>query len=313
MAAKQVPVPISQPWVKYTHWIQTPKKVIQEVHWNSSSSNVQVGSQTYQQAANIFSLRQQCLPSSCSMLKWQISQENIWRDAVGTAPDPSNANGFIANNENLGNDCLNVLYFATPQYRRVAYLAAIPDRSITRDGWVPGAPTPFFTAVSNYLNALAGGPIGGPPSFPLPPQQTAWGYLPIAYGADTPAAVPIGNINIVATQPLLTVVTLTAHGLTAGQVARISKMPGANVNWPVNQRFLVNAVTDALTVVLQAVTPFSSSVTLDSPGGLIQQQFRIFEPYSYYSIDQPGTRKRGNTQLSPKGRNKVKYNIGYPG
>jgi hypothetical protein len=305
----QPAIPINGNYNKLTMFMSTPTKRFSEVHWNISQAVANDVSLTTNAAA-LATLRAACLPTGCNLYKWTLSQENVWRDAYQpTLGVPYTIYGTEP--ENLGNDCLNVFLQGTVQYRRVMYFGAVPDSSVTNDGFVQPAGNAWFAAFKAYMIGLAGTQLGpNAPSNPVVNSQ--WGFLPIMQGAGAPPIVPIAAEIFTAGATTFTVATTANHGCNPGDVVRISKVQGANTAYPINQLWLVQAAPTVLTLTLGGFAP---QATIDNPciplTGFLQKRIRVFQAYSNWLVEAVGSRNRGVRENSVLGRRKRKRTIGY--
>ena len=298
-------------WNKLSIVISTPTKKMTEVHWLSVQTPIGYGDANYNAVVAVVNARAALMADNCNVVNWTLSQENVWRDAIGpNAPIP-NPQG-MGESENLGNDSLNIYYTAGPQYRRTAYMGAIPDSSVTGDLWVPGAANPFYPALVNYLNLLAAYSADNPPNVNPLPTQSLFGFLAVDMSNTCPV-VNILSYAIVAGQSTFNVVCDAAPGVISGSVVRISRAGATSSSYPVDQLWTVKAVAGGTTLTLQSYPFAFNSTPLVPQGGKLQNKNRIFVPYVNWSVSGPGKRNRGVRTDSVLGRRKRKYNIGYPG
>jgi hypothetical protein len=309
---KQPVIPILGNPVRLTFWIETPTKVIQEVNWSNYAGDI-TNPAFINQAQALANLRAACMPSGVSLLQWEGSQENVWRDAIDSGGTLF-VEGIKTETENLGNDNLPVLmYAAVTQYRRTQFLCGIPDTNVTSDQYAPAAPGGFNTNVNRYLTALASINSAVPPPVTPPPGNTTWGYLPILINDPRVPLCNIMTFTFTTGQTLWTITTNVAHQCSVGDVVRVSAVQGVNKQFPLNQLWMVNSVPNATSLTLQGFPPSIVPVPAPVSGGKVQKKIRIFQLYTSYSIQRPSSRNRGNRALSPIGRRKKKYNLGFPG
>src|ERR1017187_5278532 len=103
--ARQPAVPIAGFPLKFTMVLKTPTKTLTEVHWHATLETDNATTQAINDDATaLATARIATLPNDCSMVEWNLSQENVYRDAYSNlAPLPDSLSYALA--ENLGNDC----------------------------------------------------------------------------------------------------------------------------------------------------------------------------------------------------------------
>lgn len=308
---KQPAVPISGTPIKLTFLIKTPTKKFTEVHWNNSVVDLE-NPLLNDDCNNLAIARCKSLPVDCKMLHWQLSKENVYRDAWPNAGG-SLPKGLITDKDNQGNNTLPVYMSAGTQYRRTMFLGAIPDSVIGDDLYKPEENTIFKTWITSFLAILTGVDPGAPVGSAALAPNNQWGFLPRLVNDPTVPVVPIDFFTFASGKPDFTVVTTLAHGCSVGDVVQISKVQGANAQFPMNQLWVVQSTGTDTTMDLQGFPPSVIPADTGLSGGFLQRKVRTFQKYDGYAIGQPSARNRGNSIETPKGRHKVKYNIGWPG
>lgn len=295
--ALQPAIPIDASYARVTMFITTTSKTVSEVHWlvtpgTSAQDGLTAGSQ-------LAALRSAMLCGDGKIIEVRCSLENVFRDSLvdaTTADLPPT--GFEP--ENVGNDCLKARFEGTSLYRRIAYLGAIPDDCITKDGYVPGANVNFNKALKLFFTSL-----GGTPSSP----NIRWGFLVINKNPGVAPVCQIANMQGTAGSNTVTVQTKQAHLLANLDVVRLSRVPNASATLPFNQLWQV-LVTDATTFQILNF-PTLPALLIKGPGGTAQKQIKTIQRYTSAQLDGVGTRKRGGRAFLPLGRSKKKRTIGY--
>lgn len=296
--ARQIAIPIQGQVPRVTFFIKTNTKTITETHWAPSISGGL--SNILQLAANLAISRFAVCSGDAQMIEIRASQENVYRDSlVDTTVAFLQSAGYPQ--ENVGNDCLYIRMNSGTQYRKILYLGAIPDPVIAGDTYENAAIAGYDVALRRYLSRLCGADAQN---------FGSWGYLAVSQDPLLAPRVQVLSVDGVFATQTVTVTTAQGHGLLTNDIVRLSRVPGANIQAPVNQLWAVTTLT-ATTFTLQNFPGFVANFNLGR-GGTSQKMIKTFVPYTDFAIEKTaGTRKRGGRTFLPLGRLKRKYTVGY--
>lgn len=331
--AKQPTIPVLGKWIRMTMFMSGPKKSITESHWYNSQSvtdmqsvlNLVVGTT----AAAIAYARWWLLADPCTMDEVRVSQENVYKDSLVSTVPLTFGTRISASNLwplNTGNDCLEYRIEGTQQYRKSLFLGLIPDGVIQGGQYAINNPAatkadiPFYFdgKMQAYFNALA-----GTPPFTAAP-QTTWGTLVISKDPTLSPRCNIVDVSYIAptagppaTAAVLTVDTMQPHLLVvnpttgANPVVRLSGLPAQTVGAPLNQLFQVASIPSATRVNLAVPTGFPADDFVLGVGGKLQNQIRVFQPYTAWYLRTASTRLRGGRTNLQRGRSLTRKILGY--
>jgi hypothetical protein len=314
MARQPTPVILgTPPPIKLAMTMQTPTKKVGEVHWCNGFANAD-DADALVAASTLVGLRIACLPGDCNLINWVISQENVYRDANNLEIPAKGINIGASLTENAGADCVEILMYATAQFRRVMYFGCLPDEVVNQDQFIPTANPTFSAAFKAYFLKLTGQQTNTN-GVQTNTSQATWGYLPQDTTSGTAPVCQIQSFTYVANSNTITVVTTTPNLCLAGDVVRIGRVQGVTKQFPMNQLWQVASLNpagpDGVTLVLNNFPPTILTTTSGLVGGYLQRKVRKFYPYSSYNPTLVTTRKRGYRTALPLGKRKIKRTIGY--
>lgn len=305
--------------IRFTLEMTSGKKTWSEIHWYSGPTSI-TDAQLQKNAQAVAVARQGMLATGCTVTDWILSQENVFGDSAHAPPTiwvPNAAYGAVEET----NDALPLYMQASTQYRRTMYISGVPDVAIVGDAWVQKQPPGWLAAMVAYFQLLTGQNPFAVPGAPPPGTNNIWGYLPLLAPTTVPGQptvnpvvnISVGGFAFTSLSTQFTVTTDQNHGATVGDVVQISKVQGVNQQFPMNQRWIVNAVPAVNVITLQGFPPSVIPASLPISGGFLQRRQRAFVAYTSWAVGDPTNRKRGRSLLGQKAKNKRKYNIGSPG
>lgn len=296
--SRTLTTPIDNNYVRVLFWMRGGTKSFTETHWLASPSTSLVDALT---AANkLAKYRGPLLNSQTTIRRLRASHENVYKDSQNLDYDKITQGNQIPGTDaaNTGNDCLRLLATSDDFNRKSIYLGGIPDAVIKAESWDKSGIAGYDTAMEAYIDAL------------VRPAKTGlqWGFLGLNRDPLVCPRVEILTVVFTGGSPVFTVTCKDAHRANTNDIVRISLVPGADVNHPVNQLWMITKVSDT---VFTCEMEFSAPAAATLKGGHAMRQSKKFLQYTAIDVAEATTRQRGARTFLPLGRRKIKRTVGY--
>ena len=272
-------MPLVQPAIRVMFTINSRRGMANETYWLSPS--VTTLSQGMLWAENLAVLRANVLASDCAIREIRVSFEGVHADSLVLQTNPR-LPGFPAwGPVNVTNDCLNVRMNSAGDHGSSVHFSGIPDSAVNNDKLSVSVLSNWYLSFLQYLKGLCG--------FGLFPKGL-WGNPGLEINPATHPRVGVRSVSGVAGNNFATVTTWDQHYVLSGGVVRITNVPYASQQYPLNRLWQVGEATPNTLQILDY--PLIQSNFLTGSGGKVIGMVRGFHPYRTFNLKEVGSYKR---------------------